>query len=130
MWKLDFSQAPSPKLAVVFSLMVYPGAGQALNRSWIKAVLVALAFTLALVALVLTGGLGLWRFYGALTSLEEPISLVEALRDTVLPGVATVVLYFGAALEAWWEAGRVQASRPSEEAPPVQASPPPEEPAS
>ena len=107
MWKLDFSQAPSPRLALLFSLMVYPGAGQALNRSWIKAVLVALAFTLALVALVVMGGLGLWRFYGAVTSLEEPISLGEAMRGALFPGVATVVLYFGAALEAWWEAGRV-----------------------
>jgi len=108
---LKTPRKPSPGLGLILSLAVYPGSGQVMNRRWGKAIAFALLFTAALGALLYFGGLGLWRFYEALTSLVEPISLFEALRPALWPAVATLILYAWAALDTWFEARRLARER-------------------
>ncbi|NMA27296.1 MAG: hypothetical protein GX934_05990 [Burkholderiales bacterium] len=107
MLNLKTPRKPSPGLGLLLSLAVYPGSGQAMNQHWGKAITFAVLFTLALVSLLYTAGLGLWRFYEALTSLVAPLSLFEALRPALWPAIATLILYVVAALDAWIEARRL-----------------------
>ena len=111
MLNLKTPRKPSPGLGLLLSLAVYPGSGQAMNQRWGKAVAFAVVFTAALGSLLYTGGLGLWRFYEALTSLVEPVSLFEALRSALWPAIATFILYVMAALDAWIEARRLARER-------------------
>lgn len=114
MLNLKTPRKPSPGLGLLLSLAVYPGSGQAMNQRWGKAVAFAVVFTAALGSLLYTGGLGLWRFYEALTSLVEPVSLFEALRPALLPAIATFILYALAALDTWIEARRLARERGEE----------------
>ena len=110
---------PSPGWALFLSLAVYPGSGQAMNQRWPKAAAFACAFSLALGVFLWRVGVGLWGFYRALTDLGEPIPLTQALGPALWPGVATLVFYLGAALEAWLEARRLASQGP----PPPQSGP-------
>ncbi len=77
-----------------------------MNRRWFKAAFFALLFTVALGAVVTTVALGLFGFYRALVGLQEPPSLLEALRPAFWPGVVTLGMYIWAALDAWLDARR------------------------
>ncbi len=114
MLNLKTPRKPSPGLGLILSLAIYPGSGQAMNQRWGKAVAFAVVFTAALGSLLYTGGLGLWRFYEALTSLVDPVSLFEALRPALWPAVATLILYAWAALDTWVEARRLAQVRGEE----------------
>ncbi len=104
------NRKPSPGLGLVLSLAFYPGCGQAMNRRWFKAGFFALVFTVALAAFVFIVAQGLFGFYRALVDLQEPPSLSRVLRPSLRPGVATLVVYVWAALDAWLEARRLARS--------------------
>lgn len=105
----------SPAIAALFSLFVYPGAGQMLNRRWLLGTMLALLFTITLVFFAVYAVCTFQDLYAVQSTCYKFVymfgrefALTPAMISLFWWGVACLFVYFLSAVEAYIDAYRMR----------------------
>lgn len=94
----------SPMLPFWVSTLVYPGAGQMMRGRFISGLIMMAVFSIALLVLVYLGVSGCIAFFREQVvggGAAPPVDLTVYLKNSIIPFIVTVFVYFWSAVDAW-----------------------------
>ncbi len=93
----------SPMMPFFISALVYPGAGQMMSGRFISGLIMMTVFSIAFLVLVylgVTGCIAYFREQVVGGGAAPPVDLAVYLKNSIIPFIVTVFVYFWSAIDA------------------------------